>query len=143
MPRLPAHSWPALRSWLLAPGTHAWLLFAGVLVPQLLLLPPYAQDDLLRNVVAYAWHYDYRALDPAAPGLPAFDPYLGFDAGLPAVPAHCGDQLVWQVTMLGDAGIVFEAFATLRHLRVTALFPPHISKSIRCGISGMSAGGML
>ena len=43
----------------------------------------------------------------------------------------------------GRAAAPFEASAALRHLRVTAtLNAPHINKSIRCGISGMSAGGI-
>ncbi|MNR71440.1 hypothetical protein D3C71_20560 [compost metagenome] len=55
------------------------LLFLALVVGQLLAHPPAAQDDLLRNVVAYAWSYDYTAMYPMAPGVPRFDPYLGFD----------------------------------------------------------------
>ena len=36
-------------------------------------------DDLLRNMKAYAYGYDYRLMWPFSPGVPHFDPYLLFD----------------------------------------------------------------
>ena len=40
---------------------------------------PFPWDDSLRNVVAYAWGYDYRKLYTFSPGLPTYDPYIGYD----------------------------------------------------------------
>lgn len=54
-------------------------LIALMLLLQCLEGRPYPQDDLLRNVTAYAWGFDYSKLYPFAPGIPHFDPYLGFD----------------------------------------------------------------
>ena len=54
-------------------------LIALMLLLQCLQAQPYPQDDLLRNVTAYAWGFDYSKVYPFAPGFPHFDPYLGFD----------------------------------------------------------------
>jgi hypothetical protein len=61
--------------------------------------------------VLFSTTVDLALLD-GGPGIYS-QPYVGFDAGLGAIPAHCGDLLVLQVTQLSDAGMVFEAFPDL------------------------------
>lgn len=90
---------------------HPWgiplLAFLAIVLPQLADHLPFAQDDLLRNVVAYAWGYDYRSLYPGVPGIPPFDPYLGFDGALglvsrvasPRVSVHLA-QLMGTVALI-------------------------------------------
>lgn len=40
---------------------------------------PRPKSDLLRNVISYAWGYDYNKLYPLAVFQPLFNPYIGFD----------------------------------------------------------------
>lgn len=55
---------------------------------------PRPKSDLLRNVISYAWGFDYKKLYPLAIFQPLFNPYIGFDliAGLISLnssPAVC------------------------------------------------------
>ena len=113
MPPVASHpfAWHALRARLWHPATLVWLCFLGLLVPQLWLYPPVAQDDLLRNVVAYAWHYDYRALYPAAPGLPPFDPYAGFDRVLGVLTRAFGAGVAMHAAQLAGTAALLLALA--------------------------------
>jgi hypothetical protein len=54
-------------------------VFCGMCLLQILRAAPFPQNDLLRDVVAYAWGFDYRKLYAWSTSLPTFDPYLEFD----------------------------------------------------------------
>jgi hypothetical protein len=84
---------------------------------QCLQAAPYPQDDLLRNVAAYAWGFDYSALYPYSPGVPHFDPYIGFDWLLGQVSRAFGTRSAVVVAQL--AGAAAFAVALLAPLRVT------------------------
>jgi len=90
-------------------------LIALVLMLQCLQDPPYPQDDLLRNVTAYAWGFDYSKLYPFAPGMPHFDPYLGFDWVFGQVSQLLGPSSSIVVAQLsGTAALLMALLAPLR-----------------------------
>lgn len=95
-----------------------WLplgLILFMIAAQCLHAMPYPQDDLLRNVTAYAWGFDYRALYPFSPGVPRFDPYLGFDWVLGRVSqAFSPAGAVAVAQLAGTAALIATLVAPLR-----------------------------
>jgi hypothetical protein len=90
-------------------------LIVLVLTLQCLQDQPYPQDDLLRNVTAYAWGFDYSKLYPFAPGMPHFDPYLGFDWVLGQVSQLLGPAASLVVAQLsGTIALLAALLAPLR-----------------------------
>lgn len=107
---------PALKSLLERLAVWIPLAFFAVMVgAHLIQNAPYPQDDLLRNVVAYAWGYDYRALYAFSPGLPEFDPYIGFDWLLGGVAKALGAHAAVLVSQLvGTVAFLAVLIAPLR-----------------------------
>lgn len=103
-------SFPAMGAWL--PAALLGLLILG----QAFWQQPFAQDDLLRNVTAYAWGFDYSRLYPFSPGVPRFDPYLGFDWVLGKVSASWspGAAMV-TAQVLGSFALLAATLAPLRN----------------------------
>lgn len=90
-------------------------LIVLMLLLQCLQALPYPQDDLLRNVTAYAWDFDYSKLYPFAPGIPRFDPYLGFDWVFGQVSQVLGPASSVVVAQLsGAAALIAALVAPLR-----------------------------
>lgn len=86
-----------------------WLVPLGVVVALFVARHPFPTDDLLRDMTAWAWHYDYRDVFWGSPRVPGYDQYWGFDrlAGwvYRTVP-HRWAPLVFQMAaLLGFLGV--------------------------------------
>ena len=113
LPALPTRAQAAL------PRLATWLplaLLALLVLGQALWQQPFAQDDLLRNVTAYAWDFDYSRLYPFSPGVPTFDPYLGFDWVLGKVSVAASPAAAMLLAQgLGACALLAAMLAPLRH----------------------------
>jgi len=56
-----------------------WLIPTALFVGLFLARHPFPTDDLLRDLTAWAWHYDYRSVFWGSPRVPGYDQYVGFD----------------------------------------------------------------
>ncbi|MHB1666106.1 hypothetical protein [Thiomonas sp.] len=56
-----------------------WGLPAALIAFLFLARHPFPPDDLLRDMTAWAYHYDYRRTFWGSPRIPHYDQYLGFD----------------------------------------------------------------
>ncbi len=56
-----------------------YLIPAAVIVLVFFGRHPFPPDDLLRDMTAWAYHYDYRQMFWGSPRVPLFDNYIGFD----------------------------------------------------------------
>jgi MFS family permease len=97
-------------------------LIVLMLALQCLQAQPYPQDDLLRNVTAYAWGFDYNKLYPFAPGMPHFDPYLGFDWLFGRVSQAFGPSTSIVVAQLSGAGALLAALLAPLHQKEDRVF---------------------
>lgn len=104
VPATTADTSPHPKRWPPPPALLCLGLFAVLVLGQLLTQLPYPQDDLLRNVTAYAWQFDYRQLYPFSPGVPTFDPYIGFDWTLGHVTQWLGASAAVRVAQLVGLG---------------------------------------
>lgn len=109
---------------LLLQGLHddTWwplALVIGVAVGALVIIHPFPPDDLARDLVANATHFDYQQMFWASSRVPAYDQYIGFDhlaaqtRDLPAAWRALPFQLL---PLLGLLGVM--------SLALCRIFPP-------------------
>lgn len=72
-------AWQAVHQALAVDSPAVLILMLSVALGSALIVAPWPPDDLLRDMVAWAYHYDYRGMYAYSPLIPRYDMYLGFD----------------------------------------------------------------
>lgn len=101
---------PALQFYLLPfrEDRPAWWVVPFTLFGALFLARhPFPTDDLLRDLTAWAWHYNYHAVFWGSPRVPGYDQYWGFDHIAAVVYHHLAPE--W-------APLLFQGMALLGFL---------------------------
>ncbi len=86
-----------------------WLAPLGLLIALFFARHPFPPDDLLRDMTAWAWHYNYHKVFWGSPRVPGYDQYWAFDriAGMVdrSLPAKWAPLVFQGAALLGFLGV--------------------------------------